>query len=387
MSPASPSIPQLLKDKQVCICAGPGGVGKTTTSAAIALGMAARGLKVVVVTIDPARRLADALGLEQLDNEPRLVSTDRLTGVEMAGELWAMMLDPKRTFDELIDRVAPSPDRAEEIKRNGIYRELSTAVSGSQEFTAIEKLYELVGGDYDLIVLDTPPSHSAIEFLNAPGRLIAFLGGGALQAFLKPTGFGMRLLGLGATPMLGALRALTGVDLITDLTGFFVLLGGMTDEFKDRAKRVQELLQAPETAFLLITSAQAGPTAETLSFARTLAQGEMALVGAVVNRVHAALPEGAGGRDRIPAMDLPAMDLPADLLEKLTETIGEQTVLAERDAANLAHLRSALAEKPVLEVPELDDEIHDLEGLLQVREHLFGPGQLQRPQLTDGRGA
>jgi anion-transporting ArsA/GET3 family ATPase len=380
MSPASPSIPQLLKDKRVCICAGPGGVGKTTTSAAIALGMAARGLKVVVVTIDPARRLADALGLEQLDNEPRLVSTDRLSGVEMAGELWAMMLDPKRTFDELIDRVAPNPERAEEIKRNGIYRELSTAVSGSQEFTAIEKLYELVGGDYDLIVLDTPPSHSAIEFLNAPGRLIAFLGGGALQAFLKPTGFGMRLLGLGATPMLGALRALTGVDLITDLTGFFVLLGSMTDEFKDRAKRVQLLLQAPETAFLLITSAQAGPTAETLGFARTLAQSEMTPVGAVVNRVHAALPQGAVSLD-------PALDLPADLLEKLTETLREQTVLAERDAANLAHLRSALAEKPVLEVPELGDEIHDLEGLLQVREHLFGSGGPQRPQLTDGREA
>jgi anion-transporting ArsA/GET3 family ATPase len=176
----------------------------------------------------------------------------------------------------------------------------------------------------------------------------------------------MRLLGFGATPLLGALRALTGVDLITDLTGFFALLGGMTDEFRDRATRVQELLHAPETAFLLITSAQAGPTAETLRFAGTLAGSEMTVVGAVVNRVHAALPQGAGGPDQ-----MAALELPADLIAKLTETLSEQTVLAERDAANLARLRSALADKTIIEVPELGDEIHDLEGLLQVREHLF----------------
>ncbi len=191
---------QLLEGKRVCICVGAGGVGKTTASAAVALGMAARGLKVAVVTIDPARRLANALGLERLENEPRLVSPKRLHGLEMHGELWAMMLDPKRTFDDLIDRVAPTPARAEEIKRNGVYRELSSAVSGSQEFTAIEKLYELVSDDYDLLVLDTPPAHNAVEFLNAPGRLTAFLGGGALQVFLRPTGIGMRLLGMGAAP-------------------------------------------------------------------------------------------------------------------------------------------------------------------------------------------
>ena len=124
-----------------------------------------------------------------------------------------MMLDPKRTFDDLIDRVAPSPERAEEIKRNGVYRQLSTAVSGSQEFTAIEKLYELAEADYDLLVLDTPPAHNAAEFLNAPGRLTSFLGGGALQTLLRPTGIGMRLIGMGAAPVLAALKLVTGVDL------------------------------------------------------------------------------------------------------------------------------------------------------------------------------
>src|SRR5947209_6099854 len=181
--------------KRVCVCAGSGGVGKTTTSAAIALGVAAAGGKVAVVTIDPARRLANALGLAELENEPRLVAPERFAdaGLEMTGELWAMMLDPKRTFDELIERVAPDPGRAEEIKVNRVYRELSTAVSGSQEFTAVAKLYELAqSGDFDLLVLDTPPSRNALDFLDAPGRLSSFLEGRALKAFVRPTGLGMR---------------------------------------------------------------------------------------------------------------------------------------------------------------------------------------------------
>jgi len=160
------NVAEMLDGKRVCVCCGSGGVGKTTTSAAVALGMAARGAKVAVVTIDPANRLANALGLEQLENEPRRVDPARLaTGpVDVQGELWAMMLDPKRTFDELIERIAPDPDRAEEIKANRVYRELSTAVSGSQELTAIAKLHELVQSDeFDLLVLDTPPSRNALS--------------------------------------------------------------------------------------------------------------------------------------------------------------------------------------------------------------------------------
>ncbi|MBV9006353.1 MAG: ArsA family ATPase, partial [Solirubrobacterales bacterium] len=191
------SVADLLAGKRVCVCAGSGGVGKTTTSAAIALGMAARGAKVAVVTIDPAQRLANALGLEELQNEPCRVRDERLAGagLEIRGELWAMMLDPKRTFDELIDRVAPDPGRAQEIKQNRVYRELSTAVSGSQEFTAIAKLYELdQEADFDLLVLDTPPSRNAMDFLDAPGRLTSFLDGRAMKAFVRPTGVGVRVL-------------------------------------------------------------------------------------------------------------------------------------------------------------------------------------------------
>ena len=165
------SVAPLLEGRRIVVCAGSGGVGKTTTAAALAMGMAERGLKVVVVTIDPAKRLADSLGLEELGNEPRLVDPARFSdhGVEIRGELWALMLDAKRTFDELIERLAPDAATAEEVLANRIYQQLSSAVAGSQEFTAIAKLYELdQEGDYDLLVLDTPPSRNALDFLDAP---------------------------------------------------------------------------------------------------------------------------------------------------------------------------------------------------------------------------
>ena len=186
------SVAELLEGKRVCVCGGSGGVGKTTTSAAIALGMAARGAKVAVVTIDPAKRLANALGpagARERAAPSGARAAGRLTS-KIEGELWAMMLDPKRTFDELIDRIAPDPKRAEEIKSNRVYSELSTAVSGSQEFTAVAKLYELDrDGDFDLLVLDTPPSRNALDFLDAPGRLTSFLEGRALKTSCVPPGW------------------------------------------------------------------------------------------------------------------------------------------------------------------------------------------------------
>jgi len=354
------NAPQLLEGRRICICVGAGGVGKTTTSAAIAVGMAARGLKVAVVTIDPARRLANALGLEELDNEPRLVSPASLPGLALRGELWALMLDSKRTFDDLIDRVAPSPERAEEIKRNDVYRQLSSAVSGSQEFTAIEKLFELAEADYDMLVLDTPPAHSAAEFLNAPGRLTSFLGGGAVGLLMRPTGFGMRLLGLGAAPVLAALKLVTGVDLASDLTVFFRLLGGMTEEFNARAGRVEELLHSRDTAFLLVTSAQDRPIEEAIWFRQTLQQSGMPFVGAVVNRVNQPLSRG----------EVP-LDLPPDLASAVAACVTDHAVLAERDRGNIERLRGAFAGEPILQVPDFTADVHDTEGLLAIHRELF----------------
>jgi anion-transporting ArsA/GET3 family ATPase len=376
------SIAELLGGKRVCVCAGSGGVGKTTTSAAIALGMAARGAKVAVVTIDPAKRLANALGLEELQNEPRLVEPERLrtNGLEIGGELWAMMLDPKRTFDELIDRIAPDPVKAQEIKANRVYRELSTAVSGSQEFTAVAKLYDLdQAGDFDLLVLDTPPSRNALDFLDAPGRLTSFLDGRGVKAFVRPTGLGMRVLGRGASPLLSGLRRVTGVDLLSDLSTFFALLGDMTDDFSKRAARVQRLLRARTTAFLLVTSAQREPIEEAIWFRRTLAQSKLPFAGVVVNRVHHDLLGDAEPKHVGAAL---GRRLSPELAAKVAANFLDYHVLARRDHANIARLAGQLGDEPLLLVPQLDDDVHDVQGLLRMHRYLFAP-RAERERLIE----
>jgi anion-transporting ArsA/GET3 family ATPase len=374
-----PRVSELLEGKRVCVCGGSGGVGKTTTSAAIALGMAAEGAKVAVVTIDPAKRLANALGLQELENEPRRVPPARLAkaGVEIQGELWAMMLDPKRTFDELIDRIAADPQRAQELKSNRVYRELSTAVSGSQEFTAVAKLYELDrDGDFDLLVLDTPPSRNAVDFLDAPGRLTSFLEGRALKTFVRPTGIGMRVLGRGASPLLGALRRITGVDLLSDLSTFFALLGDMTDDFSERAAQVQRMLTASTTAFLLVTSAQRSAIDEAIWFRRTLSESELPFAGVIVNRVHHDVLGDAEPDDLVSSLG----DLPADLAARVAENFTDYHLLARRDGRNLARLQAEMGDRPLLLVPHLDDDVHDIEGLLAVRRYLFA-SDVERERL------
>ena len=361
------NVAQLLAGKRVCVCGGSGGVGKTTTSAAIGLGMAARGAKVAVVTIDPARRLANALGLEELENEPRRVEPERLehTGIEIRGELWAMTLDPKRTFDELIERLAPDPDRAQEIKANCVYRELSNAVSGSQEFTAIAKLYELdQEGNFDLLVLDTPPSRNALDFLDAPGRLTAFLDGRALRVFLRPT----RVVGRGAAPFLSMLRRVTGVDLISDLSTFFSLLGDMTEDFTQRAARVQEMLRAPGTAFVLVASAQRDSIDEAIWLRRALEEGGIPFSGVVVNRVH---HDMLGDREPSELNGALVGRIGSELAAAVAENFHDYHLLARRDERNIARLEAELDGCPLLLVPYLDDDVHDLEGLARVHRYLF----------------
>jgi len=374
------NVAELLDGKHVCVCGGSGGVGKTTTSAAIALGMAARGARVAVVTIDPARRLANALGLQELENEPRLVDPERLTDIKLEGELWAMMLDPKRTFDELIERVAPDPQRAEEIKSNRVYRELSTAVSGSQEFTAVAKLYELHrDGDFDLLVLDTPPSRNALDFLDAPGRLTSFLDGRALKAFVRPTGLGMRVIGRGVAPFMGALRRVTGVDLLSDLSSFFTLLSGMTDDFSERAADVERMLKAPTTAFLLVTSAQPAAIDEAVWFRRTLADSGLPFAGVIVNRVHHDILGDTDPENLLAAL---GDELPGDLAERVADTFVDYHVLARRDAVGVQRLGAELGDRPLILVPHLDDDVHDILGLLRLHEFLFA-SDAERARLIE----
>jgi anion-transporting ArsA/GET3 family ATPase len=343
---------ELLEGRRIVVCAGSGGVGKTTTAAALAMGMAERGLKVAVVTIDPAKRLADSLGLDELGNEPR-----RVEG-EFDGELWAMMLDSKRTFDALIERLAPDEATRDEILSNRIYQQLSGAVAGSQEFTAIAKLYELdQEGEYDLLILDTPPSRNALDFLDAPGRLSAFFQGRAIRMFLRPSG----LLGRGTGLVFGLLERLTGVDLLHDLSVFFRALSGMIDGFTERAARVGALLEDPGTMFLIVTAPRHDPVEEAIFLHRKLAAASMPFGGVVVNRLHTAPgPDGA-----VPD----ALD--AQLAARVETAAHELRALAEREAASVEHLRERLGDPPMILVPELDGDVHDVEGLARMRAHLF----------------
>jgi anion-transporting ArsA/GET3 family ATPase len=377
------SVAELLEGKRICVCAGSGGVGKTTTSAAIALGMAARGCKVAVVTIDPAQRLANALGVEELPNQPHRVQSRHLAaaGLEIEGELWAMMLDPKRTFDELIERIAPDPERAEEIKANRVYRELSTAVSGSQEFTAVAKLYDLdQEHEFDLLVLDTPPSRNALDFLEAPQRLSSFLEGSGLRALVRPAGRGMRVLGRGATPLLAAMRRVTGVDLLTDVGTFFGLLGDMTNDFNVRAQQVEELLRAQTTAFMLVTSAEREPIEEAIWFHRTLEHGGLPFAGVIVNRVHHDLLGDSEPEDVGPTL---RRTLGADLAARVAQNFREYHLLARRDDINVERLAAALGDEPLLVVPQLDQDIHDLEGLLRMHRYLFATAGEREQLIAD----
>ena len=292
-----------------------------------------------------------------------------------------MMLDPKRTFDELIDRVAADPERAREIKDNRVYRELSTAVSGSQEFTAVAKLYELDrDGDFDLLVLDTPPSRNALDFLDAPGRLTSFLEGRALKAFIRPTGLGMRVLGRGAAPLLSALSRVTGVDLISDLSTFFGLLGDMTEDFSRRAAQVERMLKEPTTGFLLITSAQAAAIDEAIWFRRTLSEGGLPFAGVIVNRVHHDLLGEAEPDDLVAAF---ADDLSPELARRVAANFADYHRLARRDARNVARLGQELGGAPLLLVPHLDDDVHDIGGLLRVQRYLFASDAEHERMIAD----
>jgi anion-transporting ArsA/GET3 family ATPase len=360
-----------LKGKRVCICLGSGGVGKTTTSAALALGLAARGQKVAVVTIDPAARLASALGLERLSGEPRLIEPSLLAehGVDCKGELWAMMLDSKGTFDEIVARLAPSEREREQILANPIYRELSSAVAGSQELSAMAKLYELRHErDFDVIVLDTPPSRNAVDFLETPTRLLGFLEGRALKVFLSPGGLAARVFGRSTGIVFAIFARVTGVDMLSDLSTFFRSLSGILDGFGDVTKGVAELLRDPTTTFLVVTSPEPEPAREAEFLAERLAERAMLRGGLIVNRVHF---DGLGDSSVEQVQALLAPDLGERLARRVASNLADFDVLVQRDRGTVARLSRELAERDPILVPHLDEDVRDVAGLARLAEHLF----------------
>ncbi len=377
-------IAELLQGKRVCICAGSGGVGKTTSSAAIAVGMAARGKKVAVLTIDPAKRLADSLGLPELGNEERRVDPAlfEAAGVDTnGGELWAMMLDAKATFDELVRRHAPDEETRDRILSNRIYQQLSAALAGSQEYMAMEKLFELYAENrYDLLVLDTPPTRSALEFLEAPKRLMQFIEGRALQVFMRPTGLGMRVFGRGTSVMFSILRRVTGVEVLEDLSEFFQAFSGMVGGFRERAKRVSELLAHPETCFLVVCGPQGEPITAAVYFHRKLVEAQLPFGGVIVNKVHYAseLPDP----DDALAERLTSSLGSRDLAERVMRNLDDYRGLAVRDQRNIDRLTAEMRARSVIQVPYLDEDVHDLGGLLRINEYLFAAGAKERTAIA-----
>ncbi len=385
----SAGVAELLEGKRVLVCAGSGGVGKTTTAAAIAAGMAARGKKVAVLTIDPAKRLADSLGLPELGNEARRVDPALFSeyGIEASGgELWAMMLDPKATFDEVVRSNAPDAETRDRILANRIYQQLSAALAGSQEYMAMEKLFEIWAEDrFDLLVLDTPPSRNALDFLEAPRRLTQFIEGRALQVFMRPTGLATRILSSGTAAVFSVLRRITGVDLLNDLAEFFQSFSSMVGGFRERAARVNELLADPATSFFVICGPQGEPISEAVFFHRKLIESGLPFGGVIVNKVHYDVSAAAAADGGDVAAELAAALEDPELAARVAANHADFRALAERDRQNVERLAAEMGTTAVIQVPYLDEDVHDLAGLMEVNRYLFASGAEERVALAAER--
>ncbi len=391
------SVSALLKRGNMLVCCGSGGVGKTTVAASLALAGARSGLRACVVTIDPARRLADALGLETLPNIAHQVPVE--LGPGEGGELWALMLDPKSTFDALVARYAESAEQAERILANRLYRNISGALSGTQEYMAAEKLFELAEeGRFDLLVVDTPPSRNALDFLEAPARLTKFLDNRLFRLVVMPARSYLKAVSVAAQAFVRTVAKVVGAEVVDDAVAFFQAFEGMEEGFRDRAEKVDELLGGPNTAFVLVASARKDTVAEALYFTdrlREMGKRPQALVAnrlhprfgrpAVAVRGHTAVPHRDGDEreereeptNTESLSDLAAADraransLGADTpLGALYANLGEFRQVAEREEEVLAPLISRVTPAPVCRVPYLEGDVSDLDGLSRVAEVL-----------------
>ncbi len=360
-----------LASRRLVVCCGAGGVGKTTISAALALRLARAGARTVVVTIDPARRLATALGMSDLSDEPRRVPAGALLGAG-SGELWALQLDAKATFDRLISRYAADEAARSRILENRIYQHLSGAIGGAQEYMAVERLHELVdGGGFDCIVLDTPPATNALDFLDAPQRITRFIEGRALRLLLRPGavagGVGWRILHAGSGTVLALLERLTGTQLLRDVGEFLAGFEGMYQGFADRAGAVRSLLLSEQAGFVVIAATEPDSLAQAIALAERLGADGFPLAGVVLNRVHPIRvgeppPLAAMGR----ALAAAGASDPEDLARRSVAALEEEQVLGLRDADARRSLRDAIASAGLIEVPELAHEPVELSGIAEV---------------------
>ncbi|MEO6317403.1 MAG: ArsA-related P-loop ATPase [Acidimicrobiales bacterium] len=356
-----PSLRQLLDERRIIVCCGSGGVGKTTTAAVLALEAARSGRRAVVVTIDPAKRLADALGLEGLTGTPTKIDGD------WSGELWALMLDTKSTFDDLVAANASSPEQGQRILENRFYRNISGALSGTQEYMAMEKLYELhQRTDFDLVVVDTPPTRNALDFIDAPRRLSRFLDHRLFRMVTSPGRGLARAVNVAAQTFLRTVAKVVGAEVIDDAVAFFPAFEGMEEGFKTRADAVLQLLSDDDTAFVLVASPRRDTIAEAQFFAGKLAEADITVRALIVNRMHPTFGDGLAEAARARAATLEGTDLGG-----LYRNLAEFQLVASREEEHLAGLADAVAPAPVVRVPFLPTDVHDLDGLTEVASHLL----------------
>jgi len=376
----SSPIVRSLEKCEVVVCCGSGGVGKTTISAVLAMLLAAKeDARVLVLTIDPARRLATALGIDRLGGDPVRVSNARLrqAGVDVRGEMWAAMLDPKSAWDAVVERYAPDRDTARKIQANRFYRTISDSFAGSQEYIAMEALYELHrGGEYDCVVVDTPPSRNALDFLDAPSRVSDFVGKRFIGWLAGGTRLGFRAFDFAATPFIHIVERVLGAGGLDELREFATLIRSLYGGVQQRGHDVYRLMRSSKTGFVVVTTLDTSPFDEAKFFTKKLRDYSMPLRGVVVNRV---LPQWLADREAAKAATslvedgaLPEWlksncDIKTDqqTLARLGETFLTYHRLATRDAAQLSTL-AQLGSAPVSTVPLFDEGVADLEGLAKI---------------------
>jgi anion-transporting ArsA/GET3 family ATPase len=369
-------------ERQIVVCCGSGGVGKTTTAAALALEAARRGRRACVVTIDPAKRLADALGLEELTNTPGRIEGD------WPGELWALMLDTKSTFDELVVRYSDDPVQAQRILENRLYRNISGALSGTQEYMAMEKLYELhEEGRFDIVVVDTPPTRNALDFLDAPRRLTRFLDNRVFRLLMTPTRAYLRAVSVATQAFLRTVSKVVGGEVVADAVAFFQAFEGMEAGFRERAQHVLSLLSDPRTAFVLVASPRRDAVDEALYFAERLHESDIEVEALVVNRLYprfggsgsgpagavagGAVAGGSAAGGSAAEARSRATSLAGTPLAGLYANLADFREVAEREEAHFAALAERVAPAPIARVPFLAADVHDVAGLGRVGEYLF----------------
>jgi len=367
----------LVDSKRILLCCGSGGVGKTTTSAALAFLAASRGRRVLVLTIDPAKRLAQAMGLDNLSHEPQVIDISTLTNTKVDGSLHGMMLDTKRTFDNLVEKYAVNDEVKESILNNNYYQHLSNSLAGSREFMAMERVYEIATEhDYDLVVVDTPPSQHALDFIDAPKRMMDLFEGRFLKILLKTTqaiGSTSSIFKRWSARPIKFLEKLIGSNVITDLTDFFAGFSGMFGGFIERSERIHALLQKNDCSFLLVCAPEPSSLNEAERFFQRLNGENMPIAGMIVNRVHNA--DSLGVVTKAVRADLLPLNKYSTKTQNLTERLIscslDQQALAGADNEAIANTNVAKQGMPVQKIPHFEHDLHSLEDIQTFANSLY----------------